>query len=59
MADFKFYQEEDTVYIRLRPLPYDHGHNLDDNRGIDYVADNQPIGSMFLVLRSSLVQIKR
>lgn len=45
---FKHYPNEDAVYLHLRNLPYDHGYNLDTMRGIDYAADNQLIGMVFL-----------
>lgn len=37
-------QDADAIYIRLRDMPYDHGHDLDPERRIDFAADGEPIG---------------
>jgi len=33
-----------ALYIELRDAPYAYGKILDDDRNIDYGADDQPIG---------------
>ncbi len=37
-------EQADAIYIRLRDAPYVYGKVLDDDRNIDYGADNRPIG---------------
>ena len=36
--------QADAVYIYLSDKPYAYGTDLDDERRIDYAADNTPIG---------------
>ena len=36
--------EADAVYVYLRNKPYAYGKDLDDQRRIDYAADDTPIG---------------
>jgi uncharacterized protein YuzE len=40
----KYDTEADAVYVYLRDKPYAFGRELDDERRIDYAADNTPIG---------------
>ena len=41
---FKHDPQADAIYIYLRDKPYAYGKDLDDERRIDYAADNTPIG---------------
>ena len=40
----KYDPEADAVYIYLRDAPYAYGEDLDNERRIDYAADDAPIG---------------
>jgi len=40
----KYDPEADAVYIYLRDAPYAYGKELDNERRIDYAADDMPIG---------------
>ncbi len=42
--EFKRDTEADAVYISLSSKPYAYGKDLDDERRIDYAADDTPIG---------------
>jgi uncharacterized protein YuzE len=45
MMTIEYDREVQAVYIRLRPgVPYDHGHDLDTERRVDFGADGKPIG---------------
>jgi uncharacterized protein YuzE len=41
---FEYDSEADAVYVRLSDEPYDHGHDLDDDRRIDYDPSGSPMG---------------
>jgi len=36
--------EADAIYVSLSDKPYAYGIDLDDERRIDYAADNTPVG---------------
>lgn len=40
----KYDPQADAVYIYLSDNPYAYGRDLDDERRIDYAADDSPIG---------------
>ena len=42
--EFKHDAQADAIYISLSNKPYAYGKDLDDERRIDYAADNTPIG---------------
>lgn len=42
--EFKYDTQADAIYISLSNKPYAYGKDLDDERRIDYAADNTPIG---------------
>ena len=44
----KYDAEADAVYIYLSDRPYAYGKELDNERRIDYSADDIPIGIEFL-----------
>jgi len=46
--EFKYDPEADAIYIYLSGKPYAYGKDLDDERRIDYAADDSPIGVEFL-----------
>lgn len=42
--EFKHDTQADAIYISLSKKPYAYGKDLDDERRIDYAADDTPIG---------------
>jgi uncharacterized protein YuzE len=44
MKKCEYDREADAIYIYLSNKPYAYGKDLDEDRRIDYAADNTPIG---------------
>jgi uncharacterized protein YuzE len=44
MLEYKYDREADAIYITLKSDQYAYGIDLDDDRRIDYAANQQPIG---------------
>ncbi len=50
MARLEYDRGADAVYMYLRDVPYAYGHDLDDDRRIDYGADGTPRGIELLAV---------
>jgi uncharacterized protein YuzE len=44
MKRCEYDREADAIYIYLNNKPYAYGKDLDDDRRIDFAADNTPMG---------------
>jgi uncharacterized protein YuzE len=44
LIEYTHDEEGDSIYIRFRNVPYAWGQELDDDRHIDYGADQEPVG---------------
>lgn len=44
MKKCEYDREADAIYIYLNNKPYAYGKDLDDDRRIDYAADDTPMG---------------
>ena len=51
---FKHDAQADAIYIYLSDKPYAYGKDLDDERRIDYAADNTPIGVELLCVSKGI-----
>ncbi len=47
-------KEADAIYITLSDKPYAYGKDLDEERRIDYDADNNPIGIELLCVSTGV-----
>lgn len=52
--ELKYDQQADAIYIYLSRKPYACGRDLDDQRRVDYAADNTPIGIELLGVSSGV-----
>ena len=52
--ELKYDREADAIYIYLTSKSYSYGKDLDDERRIDYAADNTPIGVELLCVSNGV-----
>jgi len=52
--EFKYDEQADAIYISLSYKPYAYGMDLDDERRVDYDADNMPIGVELLCVSAGV-----
>jgi uncharacterized protein YuzE len=45
--NLKYDRDADALYVYLSDKPYSHGRDLDDERRIDFAADDTPVGVEF------------
>jgi len=55
---YEYDREADAIYIYLSDAPYSHGEDLDEERRIDFDADNNPIGIELLCVSAGVVTDK-
>jgi len=53
-VELKHDQQADAIYIYFNRKPYACGRDLDDQRRVDYAADNTPIGIELLGVSSGV-----
>ena len=48
-------KQADAIYIHLKEAPYAYGKDLDDERRVDFAADNTPIGVELLCVSQGVM----